>query len=145
MLSESSSHSFSHASMTDSIFDFCASVRVRDSRAFSSLSKTLTEYQRRSFSLTEPLSSFEIVPIAFSTFASKVAAFTETFPDWLFLPSSIARAITSFTPSFFRALISYTGQPSFLLSSAVSIRSPFFLTRSIILTATTTGMPSSMS
>ena len=48
-------------------------------------------------------------------------------------------------PSFFRAEISTASQPSSLDSFFRSILSPFLRTRSIMLTAMTTGMPSSIS
>ena len=57
---------------------------------------------------------------------------------------------TAFSAAFlmpvpFNAEISTTSHPSFLLSSWIWIRSPFFSNTSIILTAITTGIPSSIS
>ena len=61
------------------------------------------------------------------------------------LAASMAASAASRIPVPFRAEISMILQPSCLLSWAVSILSPFFLTTSIMLMATTTGMPSSVS
>ena len=62
-----------------------------------------------------------------------------------FPAASSARAAASFAPSPVSADISITGQPSFLESLAASSLSPFFLTTSIMFTATTIGSPSSSS
>ena len=56
-----------------------------------------------------------------------------------------ALSAAAMPPSPFSALISTTSQPSASPSFFRSISSPFLRTRSIMLTATTTGMPSSMS
>ena len=56
-----------------------------------------------------------------------------------------ASSAASITPSPFRAEISTTWQPSSRASSWVLMLSPFFFTTSIMLMATTTGMPSSVS
>ena len=61
---------------------------------------------------------------------------------WASVP---ARSAASSPPSFFRAEISTTSQPRALPSRSRSILSPFFRTRSIMFTATTTGRPNSMS
>ena len=53
---------------------------------------------------------------------------------------SYATCINSLIPWFFNADISHTGTPKAFDNSATLIISPFFLTESIILSATTTGI-----
>ena len=62
--------------------------------------------------------------------------------SWAALTAASAAAVI---PSPFRAEISTTSQPSSRPSSRQLILSPFFCTTSIMFTATTTGMPSSVS
>ena len=64
---------------------------------------------------------------------------------FVFFAASIAASAASMIPVPFSAEISTTLQPSWRPSSAVSILSPFLRTMSIMLMATTTGMPSSVS
>ena len=59
--------------------------------------------------------------------------------------SLAANSAAATPPSPFRALISTTWQPRASLNFLASIWSPFLRTRSIMLTATTTGSPSSIS
>ena len=61
-----------------------------------------------------------------------------------FLPASMAAFTTSSMPRPLSAEVGTTGQPKRLARASTSILSPFFSTRSIILRATTTGMPRSM-
>ena len=59
--------------------------------------------------------------------------------------SAIAFSIISFRPLFSIETVSYTGQPSFSESFFASIFVPSFSLISVLLSATTTGMPSSSS
>ena len=59
------------------------------------------------------------------------------------LAASITRAISSFTPVPFSALIGTTGTPSAVSSAPTSISSPSRLSASVMLSATTTGISAS--
>ncbi len=142
MLSESSSSFFSTASMIASAALRSASERFMVSMAFPSRSNTLTAYQRRSPSSTLPLRISSIPVSAFSTSPSNTGGRLTVF---FALAASAAIFAASRLFSFFRAEISTALQFSSEASFLISILSPFFLTRSIMLTARTTGMPSSMS
>ena len=61
------------------------------------------------------------------------------------LAAATAALAAAEQPSPFRALISTALQPMAAPSLSRSIRSPFLRTRSIMFTAITTGMPSSIS
>ena len=146
--SESSSSSFSHSHISFSIW---LSVSDESSRfsdffncsiTFETLSKSLIEYHLC-------FSSERLWRIASSIWASVCStqgskrcwysAFLFSFA--IFMASSTACV----HPSFLRAEISKTGQFNNSDILLMWILSPFFLTTSIIFTATTIGMPSSTS
>ncbi len=141
MLSASSSSSVSAATMSCSTWARVSWSTLRISRTLSSLSKTLIAYQRCCSSGMSWTMASSIWAIACSTGPEKVCWGTvlSTAAAWT------AISAASVTPVPFRAEISATLQPSFSESFSKSIWSPFFLTRSHMLTATTTGMPSSTS
>ena len=140
MLSESSSSFFSHASMILSISGALA-PSLSCSITFSSRSKTLIAYQRSSFASTRSLSESSIFPTASSVVSENLTASAFPCP----LAALIARSAALSIPWPLSALISTTLHPRALPIFAVSMESPFFFTRSIMLTASTTGMPSSIS
>ena len=141
MLSESSSSAVSHATVICSISSALSPSEI-DSITLGSLSKILIAYQRSSSSGTMPLMSALILAIVSSTVSAK---FPSALTSLCSSAALIASSAASVCPSPLRALISITGQPMLLLSASTSIVSPFLRTRSIILTAITTGIPSSSS
>ncbi len=124
MDSASSSISFSAALMSSSICFCTVRSRLNCSNTLSSRSNSLMAYQRCCSTVPENVCMGTVFP---------------------FFAASIAASAASIIPFPFRAEISTTLQPNCLDSSAVLIWSPFFSTASIMLTATTTGMPSSVS
>ena len=99
-------------------------------------------YQRRYWGSTMPEMDSSMWAMACSTLP--VNTWGSSPWTWL-LAAATAFWAASMPPSPFRALISTTSQPRASPSFFRSIWSPFFRTRSIMFTATTTGRPSSMS
>ena len=141
MDSASSSISFSAALMSSSICFCTVRSRLNCSNTLSSRSNSLMAYQRCCSSGSPCTAASSMCARACSTVPENVCMGT-VFP---FFAASIAASAASISPFPFRAEISTTLQPNCLDSSAVLIWSPFFSTTSIMLTATTTGMPSSVS
>ena len=142
MLSESSSISASQSRMCSSRCSAVSLSSFRSSATFSSRSNTLTAYQRRNCGSTLFSMLSSIWASACSTLPPKTAG---SLVFLLPFASSIAFSAALRLPSPFRAAVSTISQPSSEASFWVLISSPFLRTRSIILTATTTGMPSSIS
>ena len=88
------------------------------------------------------VSFFSTVSITLSTSGANLCTAAAAL---FFCASSIAFLVAFSIPVSFRAEISTTGQPSFSASFATLILSPFLFTISIMLTAMTTGIPSSIS
>ncbi len=141
MDSLSSSISASAALMSVSIWERTDSSSFNCSKTLSSRSNSLIAYHRCRSSGNPCTAASSIWARACSTVPEKVCIGT-VFP---FFAASIAASAASMIPFPFRAEISTTLQPKALDSSPVLILSPFFSTTSIILMATTTGMPSSVS
>ena len=134
--SSSSSTAFISVSMcsrTDLSSFICSST-------LSSRSKILIAYQRCCSSGRLCTAASSIWASACSTVPEKVCIGT-VLP---FCAASIAASAASIMPVPFKAEISTTLQPSSRESSSVLILSPFFFTTSIMLMATTTGIPSSV-
>ena len=107
-----------------------------------SRSKSFIAYQRRKRGSTIPSMPSSMWAIACSTLPSK----TEGAENSRFSSArAAARAAASFEPSPLSAEVATTSQPSAAPSFLRSMTSPFFRTTSIMFTATTVGMPSSMS
>jgi len=142
MLSESSSSSFSQSLICCSRCSFRILSSCSISSAFSSRSKSFIAYQRRfcGSTIEEMLSS--ICATACSTLPVNTCG--SSCPAFDFA-CSMAFFATSRHPVLLSALIGRTGQSSSLLSFPRSIRSPFFVTRSIMFKAMTVGMCSSRS
>ena len=141
MDSASSSISSSTALISASI---CSSVTLSSficSNTLSSRSKILMAYQRCCSLGRLCTAASSICARAPSTVLENVCIGT-VLP---FFAASMAASAASIMPMLFRADISTTLQPSSLDSSAVFILSPFLFTTSIMLIATTTGIPSSVS
>ena len=142
ILSESSSISFSAAQISFSIWVFTCSDIPSCSMTFSSLSNIFIAYHLCCSSATSLRNASSIWAIACSTTPLNECWGTiGTFDSAAFTASSAASLI----PVPLSADISQTWQPSSLASWSVFILSPFFLTTSIMLIATTTGIPSSTS
>ena len=141
MDSASSSISSSTALMSVSIWEQTDSLSFNCSKTLSSRSNSLTAYHRCRSSGSPCTAASSIWARACSTVPEKVCMGT-VFP---FFAASIAASAASIIPFPFKADISTTLHPKALDNSAVLILSPFFSTTSIMLTATTTGMPSSES
>ena len=88
------------------------------------------------------VSFFSTVSITLSTSGANLCTATAAL---FFCASSIAFLVAFSIPVSFSAEISITGQPSFSYTMTRSLLSPFSFTRSIMLTAMTTGIPSSIS
>ena len=112
------------------------------SAIFSSFSRSLTAKNRF---CSSGISSVSLPSMDSSTFSTSAANRCVLCGGAPLSASAAARSAACKTPSPFRAEISTTSQPSFSLSFTVSILSPLFATISIILTAITTGIPSSNS
>ena len=118
-----------------------ASSRCICASTLSSRSKILMAYQRC-------CSSGKVCTVASSICASACSTVPEKVCIGTVLPhfaASIAASAACVIPVPFNAEISTTLQPSARESSSILILSPFFVTTSIILIATTTGIPSSVS
>ena len=109
--------------------------------ALLSRSKSLTAYQRCCSSGRSASACSSIWARVCSTGPEKVCIGT-VLPV---VAAAMAASAASVTPVPFSAEISTILQPNCLLSCWVSILSPLFFTTSIMLMATTTGMPSSVS
>ncbi len=141
MDSASSSISSSAALMSVSIWERTDSLRFSCSKTLSSRSNSLMAYQRCCSSSSPCTAASSIWARACSTVPAKVCIGT-VLP---FFAALIAASAASMIPFPFKAEISTTLHPNALDNSPVFILSPFFSTTSIMLTATTTGMPSSVS
>ena len=141
ILSASSSHSSSAARISCSIWESRSGFSCSCSSTFSSRSKIFTAYQRCCSAGIWCTAASSIWASACSTTPEKVCL-GRVLADFA---ASIAACAASITPSPFSAEISTTLQPSSRESSEKLILSPFLRTTSIILTAITTGMPSSVS
>ena len=140
MLSLSSSSSFSTAATIASMDCLEPSGSLTASSTFSSRSNSLTAYQRAWESSITPSRWAPIAARASSTVLLNSCWGTAAFRE---LAREIASAAASLEPVPFKALVSTTLQPRVSPSLLISIWSPFFLTRSIIFSASTTGIPSS--
>ena len=141
MDSASSSISFSTSAMCCSTSFMTASLRASCSTALLSRSKSLIAYQRCCSSGILETACSSICARVCSTGPEKVCIGT-VLPV---LAAWTAASAASATPVPLSAEISTILQPSWVESCAVLISSPFFFTISIILMATTTGIPSSVS
>ncbi len=139
MDSASSSSAASTPAMTSSTDFWMSSERPIDARTLSSLSNSLTAYQRRCASGMSARARASIFVRAASTSEEKVCAFGIMFAFATLMAASAA----SMTAVPFSAEISTTGTLRSLASFRMSILSPFFSTMSIMLMATTVGIPSS--
>ena len=141
MLSASSSNSASAAWMSSSMWSNTLFGRFMRLLAFSSRSKSLMAYQRCCSGGMLCMAASSMWAMACSTAPEKVCMGTVL----LVFAAVMAASAASMTPAPFRAEISTTVQPRARESSWVLILSPFFRTTSIMLMATTTGIPSSVS
>ena len=141
MDSASSSISSSTALISLSIWSSTALSGFSCSSTLSSRSNSLMEYHLCCSSGILCTAASSICAKACSTVPEKVCIGT-VLP---FFAASIAASAASIMPVPFSAEISTTLQPSAFESPSVLILSPFFLTTSIMLMATTTGIPSSVS
>ena len=137
ILSVSSSNFFSNASIsceTSGILDNCSAILL--SRSNSLIAKNL--FCSAGISANS-LSSTALI-VSSTSFANSC-----TIPA-LFLPCANATAFSAafLIPVPFNAEISTTSQPNLFPSLSICIWSPLFSTKSIMLTAMTTGIPSSM-
>ena len=110
------------------------------SMVFCSPSSSLMAYQRATFGVTRVPSTSMTRPSASSTSEVKRRSDAAGVP---FFAASMAVFSSSSMPRPLSADVSTTGQPSLADSLATSILSPFFSTRSIMFSATTTGRPRS--
>ena len=153
--SMSSSKAFSREEVSSSAFAFCSSLSPSRERSRLSRSRTFMAVQRLEFSAIFPVpalsseaavpSVFEgrsssMAPIAFSIRSENLIAAGFAFSTAAFW----AAAVTSLIPFPCRATVSITGQPSLSESFFTSILSPDFLRASTMLSAKTTGFPSSI-
>ncbi len=141
MDSASSSISSSTDLISVSIWERMSSPGFNCSNTLSSLSNSLMAYHRCCSSGSPCTAASSICASACSTVPENVCIGT-VLP---FFAASTAASAASMVPFPFKAEISTTLHPNCLDSSAVLILSPFFSTTSIMLMATTTGMPSSVS
>ena len=141
MDSASSSISSSAALMSASIWERTDSPSFNCSKTLSSRSNSLMAYHRCCSSGSPCTAASSIWARACSTVPEKVCMGTV----FSFFAASIAASAASMIPFPFRAEISITLHPRALDNSSVLILSPFFSTTSIMLMATTTGIPSSVS
>ena len=141
MDSASSSISVSAALMSFSMCAMTFAGMLSFSRTFSSRSKILIAYHLCCSSGSPWTAASSICAIACSTAPEKVCIGIV----FEFSAASIAASAASIVPFPFNAEISITLQPSWRESSSVFILSPFFSTISIMFTAITTGIPSSVS
>ena len=142
MLSASSSSSFSAAWMSCSMCCITSAGMLSFCSTLSSRSKILMAYQRCCSSGRVWTAASSMWAMACSTGPEKVCmGMVLVWPLAAFTAASAA----SITPSPFRAEISTISQPSWRDSSLTLIWSPFLRTTSIMFTAMTTGMPSSVS
>ena len=112
------------------------------STILSSFSSNFTAKNRFCASGTSAPSLLSTEESTASTFCAKVCTGTDGF----FADATrTALSAAAWIPLPFSAEISTTSQPSFFASFSTWILSPFFSTRSIMLTAITTGIPSSIS
>ena len=142
MLSASSSISFSAASMSCSMCFLVASGMFSCSRTLSSRSKILIAYHLCCASGRSCRQASSICAMACSTQPQNLCWGTMGI---LLSAACMASFAASSMPVPFSAEISTTLQPSSFASWSMRIWSPFFRTMSIMLIATTTGMPSSTS
>ena len=112
------------------------------SATFSSRSKSLMAYQRRKRGSTRPSMASSMWAMACSTLPSNTEGAENSRPSAAILA---ARSAASLEPSPLSAEVATTSQPSAAPSRLRSMTSPFLRTTSIMFTATTVGMPSSMS
>ena len=142
MLSASSSSSASQSEMCSSMCSARVRSKCSSSMTLPSRSKSLMAYQRRKRGSTMPSMLSSMCAMACSTLPSKTeGAETARFSS----ASDAALDAASFEPSPLSAEVATTSQPSAAPSFFRSMTSPFFRTTSIMFTATTVGMPSSMS
>ena len=142
ILSASSSISSSHLLISDSTWVAIFSAIFNCSITFSSRSNIFMAYQRCCSSGKLWSTASSICASACSTHPVNLCLGVWTT---LLLATSTALLAASITPVPFNAEISTTVQPSSLAKFLVFSLSPFFATISIIFTATTTGIPSSIS
>ena len=142
MDSASSSSSVSAALMSFSMCSIVSFGILIISSTFSSRSNILIAYQRCCASGRSWSAASSMCAIACSTTPLNVCCGTIfSFASAALIAFSAASVI----PVPFSADISQTSQPSSFESWSVLILSPFFFTTSIMLTAATTGIPSSTS
>ena len=141
MDSASSSSSSSAALMSASMCACTSSGMWSLASTLSSRSKILMAYQRCCSSGSSCTAASSMWAIACSTGPENVCIGTVLVD----LAASMAASAAAMTPSPFRAEISTTLQPSCCESSLMLIWSPLLRTMSIMFTAMTTGMPSSVS
>ena len=139
ILSESSSISFSQASMYVSIE---AVETPSCSWIFSSRSNSLIAYHLCCSCGLSESSVFSIFSSADSTDTANLCGGSIFLPLFAAFTAALAASVT---PVPFSAEISTTSQSSTLDSSLIFSSSPFLRTRSIMLTAQITGIPSSSS
>ena len=112
------------------------------SRTLLSCSSSLMAYHLFSPSGTPAGSSDSICSTLDSTQLSKMG---RSSGSCAFFAAPTASSTTSLRPVFLRADVSTIGQPSFFDNASTSILMSFFLIRSAILRASTTGIPVSRS
>jgi len=140
MLSESSSISFSQSLICISICLIRDLSKARSSMIFSSRSNNFIAYHLRFSLFTYGDIDSSICAIACSTLPLNTCGGSLVL---LFLAASMACSARYIPPLPFIALIGTILHPSCSLSSTVSIMSPFLRTKSIMLSAITTGILSS--
>ncbi|MPM71183.1 hypothetical protein SDC9_118146 [bioreactor metagenome] len=142
MLSASSSNSVSQRSLTAFAVSMPRTLSFSSAITSGSPSNSLMEYQRMRSAGRVSAKASSISARAFSTEPWNILFTTGT----VFSSAATYASLTSASsPVPFSAEISTTGMPSFFESLAQSIDSPLFFTTSIILTAATTGIDSSVS
>ena len=154
---------FTHLSMIDEIYEYLSLVMILSvSSSKSSSSFLISDEQSGAFFICSMiLLSFSMSLIAknlflFSSISSfaltlSIAASTVSSKLWTLafavfdFAAAIAFSLTSSIPVPLRAEISTTSHPRASFRFLILMESPFFFTRSIMLTAMTTGIPSSIS
>ena len=141
MLSLSSSNCFSQSETIVSSSALTSAGSRSRSSTLASRSNSLMLYHRAFSAGTRSAANSRIRANASSTGPEKVCCGRVMIPA---LAICTARSATSFEPAPLTAEVSITSQPSAAASLWVSIRSPFFLTKSIMFSAMITGMPISV-
>ena len=141
MDSASSSNSSSTAVIIFSSLPRTSWLKWKRASTFSSRSNSLTANQRRCpSSVTSRIRS--VIWLSAFSISSENSCFAGLAPE---AAAFLAASISSLVPLPLSAVVSTTGTPSSAESFFTSIVSPRLLTMSIILSATTTGMPISSS